>query len=198
MDWIENIPSAWKGHRKFAEFLVEKIKPEVIVELGVDRGYSAFVFANALKSQNGIIYGIDLFEGDIHAGFRNTYQSVLDTINEENLKQIKIIHGEFSEVSKTWNLPINILHIDGLHTFEAVTNDYQNWSKFLQEDGIMLFHDVSVFDDIARFFRNIEGDWYKLYFTHSAGLGILTRNINLRDEILNNFSNVNDFSKNPL
>ena len=198
MDWIESIASAWKGHRKFAQFLVEKIIPETIVELGVDYGYSTFVFANALKDQKGIIYGIDLFEGDIHAGNRNTHQFVLDKIEKQNLTQIKIIVGDFKEVSLNWNLPINILHIDGLHTYEAVKSDYENWSKFVKEDGIILFHDVTSFKDIAQFFKEVEGNWHKLYFTHSAGLGILTKNIDLKNEILNNFKNVFEHDKNPL
>lgn len=197
MDWIDNIVSAWTGHRKFAEFLVDKMKPNVIVELGVDYGFSSFVFANALKNQNGIIYGIDLFEGDIHTGIRNTYNSVLNNIKNHNLTKIKIIVGDFTEVSKTWNLPINILHIDGLHTYEAVKNDYENWSKFVEKDGIIIFHDVVAFEEVANFFKEVSG-WYKLFFTHSAGLGILTKNIELRNEIINNFSNVYNFEVNPL
>ena len=98
MDWIESIAILWKDHRKFAQFLVEKTIPETIVELGVDYGYSTFVFANALKDQKGIIYGIDLFEGDIHAGNRNTHQFVLDKIEKQNLTQIKIIVGDFTAV----------------------------------------------------------------------------------------------------
>ena len=204
MDWIDSIISAWTGHRKFAEFLVEKKNPDVIVELGVDYGYSTFVFANALQNKtgtgtgSGTMYGIDLFAGDMHTGYRNTYKTVTDNIAEHNLTQVKIIKGEFSEVAKTWTLPIDVLHIDGLHTFDAVKTDYETWSPFVKEDGIILFHDVTAFLDIANFFRNVDGGWHKLYFVHSAGLGILTKNESLRDEILNNFPNVFDFSLQPL
>lgn len=199
MDWIDNLKSAWKGHRSFAEFLVQIMKPAIIVELGVDYGYSTFVFANALQSQshNGFIYGIDLFGGDIHTGYRNTYNSVLTNIDTNKLTQVKIVAGDFSEISKSWSLPINILHIDGLHTYEAVKCDYENWSKFVEIDGIILFHDVISFYEIANFFTQV-GGWHKLYFTHSAGLGILTNNLALKEEIIQNFTNVFDFSKTPL
>jgi len=210
MDWIDNIVSAWTGHRQFAEFLVEKKNPDVIVELGVDYGYSTFVFANALQNKTGsgfgcgsrsaygcgtaTMYGIDLFGGDMHTGYRNTYKSVMDNIAEHNLTQVKIIKGEFSEVAKTWTLPIDVLHIDGLHTFDAVKTDYETWSPFVKDDGIILFHDVAAFPDIGNFFRNVDGGWHKLYFLHSAGLGILTKNESLRHEIKNNFLNVFDLS----
>ena len=65
-DWIDQITSAWCGHRKFAEFLVDYYTDPIVVELGVDYGFSTFVFANALNETNGKIYGIDLFLGDIH------------------------------------------------------------------------------------------------------------------------------------
>jgi len=198
IDWIDDIVSAWKGHRVFAEFLVKIIKPKTIVELGVDYGFSTFCFANSLQNTDGIIYGIDLFEGDTHTGFRNTYNKVIENINMHNLTNIKIVKGEFSEIAKIWNLPIDILHIDGLHTYNAVKNDYEKWSKFLKNDGIILFHDVTSFEEIAQFFRDVNDGLYKLYFTHSAGLGILTKNIELRNIILNNFPNVIDFEKNPL
>ena len=57
-DWIEEISSAARGHRAFFEWLVEHMRPSTIVELGVDRGYSTFVFAEALakKTTKNIIY----------------------------------------------------------------------------------------------------------------------------------------------
>lgn len=197
-EWIEDIVSAWKGHRKFAEWLVKRAKSEVVVELGVDYGYSTFVFANALKNTTGKIYGIDLFLGDEHAGFRQTYTSVMDNIKNHSLTNIEIIVGDFTEVSKTWKKPINILHIDGLHTYDGVKNDFDSWSKYVSEDGTIIFHDVAVEHfEVKQFFRDLKGG-HKLYFTHSAGLGIYTKNTELYHLILKNFDNVFDFDTNPL
>ncbi len=119
-DWVEKIESAWKGHRKFAEWLVKEVNPKCIVELGVDYGYSTFVFANALKGTNGIMNGIDWFKGDSHASSRNTYKSIMENITKYNIKNINIIKGDFFEISKKWDKDIDVLHIDGFHTYEAV------------------------------------------------------------------------------
>ena len=197
-EWIEHILSAWTGHRKFAEWLVKYAKSEVVVELGVDYGYSTFVFANALKNTTGKIYGIDLFLGDEHTGFRHTYMNVMDNIKNHSLTNIEIIVGDFTEVSKTWEKPINILHIDGLYTYDGVKNDFESWSKYVSEDGLILFHDVAVEHfEVKQFFRDLKGG-HKLYFTHSGGLGIYTKNIELRNLILKNFDNVFDFDTRPL
>jgi len=196
-DWIEEIGSAWTGHKKFAEWLVKNTKPEIIVELGVDYGYSTYVFGNALKNTACKMYGIDLFTGDIHAGFRDTYNFVLDTLNKHGLNNVEIIKGDFTEVSKNWNKKINILHIDGLHTYEAVKNDYLCWSKYVTDDGIILFHDVAIpYFEVKDFFRELNHG-HKLYFVHSAGLGICTKNTKLYNMILQEFDNIYDFNVNP-
>jgi predicted O-methyltransferase YrrM len=189
-DWIDQILTAWKGHRTFAEWLVSYIKPDIVVELGVDYGFSTFVFASALeKNDNGIIVGIDCFQGDPHTGFRNTYDHINSLKQEHNIKRLDIRKGYFSEVVKTWNTPIDILHIDGLHTYHAVKEDFDNWSPFVKEDGIILFHDTAVpHFQIKEFFYQLSGG-YKLYFRHSAGLGIYTKNKKLAEKIKEEFKN---------
>jgi len=203
-DWVEEIVSAWKGHRKFAEWLVDSINPKTIVELGVDYGYSTFVFGNTLQRNKekkniiGVITGIDLFMGDEHAGLRNTQDFVLGKIKEYNLSQIVIQHADFTQFSKLWSKPIDILHIDGLHTYEAVKQDFTNWSPFVRKNGIILFHDVAIPEfGIRDFFKELT-DGYRLYFVQSAGLGIYTKNKILYDKILNAFDNVLDFDQTPL
>lgn len=201
-DWIDEVAgreSAWKGHRLFAEWLVNITHPKTIVELGVDYGFSTFCFANALQKQksDGTIYGIDLFQGDPHTGFRNTYDEVKQNIETYQVQNIEIIKGDFTDVSKIWTKPIDILHIDGLHTYDAVKNDYQCWSPFVKEDGIILFHDVAVpWYQIKDFFRELTGG-YRIYFTHSAGLGIYTKNKLLYETIKKQFGNVYDFDTYP-
>lgn len=198
---IEEIVSAWKGHRFFAEWLVKKLKPKQIVDLGVDFGYSTLVFANAARDIGyGTVTGIDLFEGDHLTGYRNTHAFVLEWIEVLSLKNIELIKGDFQKIAQNWNRPINILHIDGDHTFEAVQRDFQSWSGFVQDDGIILFHDINVPHPefkVIDFFRGLTGG-HKLYFLQSSGLGIYTKNEALYNLILKTFSDVYDFEKNPL
>ena len=199
-DWIEGIESAWTGHRVFAEWLVGITMPSVIVDLGVDAGYSSFVFANALKNTglvSGTVYGVDLFTGDNHTGSRDTYTRVVNYKNTHDMTNFEIIKDDFTSLSNKWTIPIDILHIDGYHTEEAVSNDYNNWNRFVKDNGIILFHDVCIpYFGVKDFFRKLDHG-YKLYFTHSAGLGIVTKNKMLYDSIINNFNNVYDFNKNP-
>ena len=169
-------PSAWVGHGMFAINLVEKLNPEIIVDLGVDYGFSTFCFAYPKKGQ---VFGVDWFQGDEQAGFRDTLDDVLTKY--EHLKKtigvnnIEFIKSDFTELSKKWEYNIDILHIDGLHTYEAVKNDFDSWIEYINPSGVVLFHDVESYSHtVGTFFNEIQGG-YKIIRSGSAGLGIYTK-----------------------
>jgi hypothetical protein len=190
-NWIEGIVSAWKGHRKFAEWLVNFLNPLTIVDLGVDYGYSTFVFQNSLREKKqGTVYGIDLFFGDESTGNRDTFKQVTSTIQEKSLDRIEIIRGDFNCIAKLWTKPIQILHIDGSHLYENVKENFYAWSPFVVDTGIILFHDTAVESPlfgVKKFFDEIKGG-YKLNFPHSSGLGVYTKNEELFTLIKSTFA----------
>jgi autotransporter strand-loop-strand O-heptosyltransferase len=175
-DFLLKNYSTWEGHGLFAIDLVERINPSVTVDLGVDTGFSTFCLA---YSNNGQVYGIDTFQGDMFSGYRDT-MSVVESVREEvktlyNVSGINIIRGYFDDVAKTWDKPIDLLHIDGLHTYDAVKNDFETWTKFCKDDAIILFHDVETYSDtVGRFFSEIN-DGFKIIRKGSHGLGIYTK-----------------------
>ena len=191
MDWIEDISSAVKGHRTFFEWLVEHLKPKTIVELGVDFGYSTFVFAEALAKNTvgskinieSKVYGIDWFEGDGSTGYRDTKKEVENNIKNHNVKHIEIIKGDFNEIAKAWSRGIDILFIDGSHDYESVKQDFETWSKFVRPQGVILMHDTEIINfGVGKYYDEIHG-YLKLEFNHSCGLGILCRSYELHEQM---------------
>jgi UDP-glucose 4-epimerase len=171
------------GHGSFAIDLVEKLKPEIVVDLGVDYGFSTFCFA---YHNIGKVYGIDWFQGDEQAGFRNTLADVIGMYEQlkiaHGINNVEFIQSDFNEASKDWDDLIDILHIDGLHTIEAVKNDFETWIKFTHDDSIVLFHDTECFpNDVGRFFNSLDG--YKFRVTGSCGLGIYTKSKTIASKI---------------
>ena len=70
---------------------------------------------------------------------------------------------------------IDLLHIDGYHTYEAVRHDYTVWYPKLSENSIVLFHDTAVRHGdfgVFRFWEELS-ELPHLEFPHSNGLGIL-------------------------
>ena len=173
----ELLHSAWRGHAPFAQWLVREMRPTTIVELGVDYGFSCMTFAEVGL---GTVYGIDSFEGDPEAGLKDTYDDVVALQNRLGITNLELIRGYFSEVAKTWEKPIDILHIDGRHRYEDVKEDYGIWSEFVKDSGVVLMHDTCVLDEpfgVHRFFAEI--DLPKTNFTHSHGLGVVSKDAEL-------------------
>ena len=80
---FKNIKSAWKSHFWLLVPLIRKIKPQNIVELGTDRGFSLLTFLTATNGEYGKIYGIDSYGSVIKndPGFKNglkRYNKLLD------------------------------------------------------------------------------------------------------------------------
>lgn len=182
------IPSGWnyppKSHREFVEWLINRIKPEVTVELGVDYGYSSFLMA---LCQDNPVYGIDCFDVSVHGPREDDdYQFVMSVKEKLGLDNLEIIKGYFDDVAKTWDKEIDLLHIDGLHDYENCKNDCDTWAPLVKEDGVILFHDtVSNPDGAGLFFSQLEVP--KVNFTNSFGLGVASNNADLIEEIKQTF-----------
>jgi glycosyltransferase involved in cell wall biosynthesis len=182
-DWIEEKVSAWKGHRGFAEWLVRRVQPKIVVDLGVDYGYSTFVWASAGKPLGTEVFGVDIFEGDGHTGTRQTFDSVTRDVEEHGLDNVSILRADFASVAKVWCRPVDILHIDGFHTEEAVRADFKAWSPHVRNGGVILFHDTAIQDyGVKDFFATLPPECC-FSFPHSCGLGVYTKNKELLQEI---------------
>ncbi len=187
---IKEIQTAWTDHINFAEWIVIEKNPEVIVDLGVDYGYSTFSFG---IPNVGKIFGIDSFEGDDHTSIRDTKKFVDEKKKELGMDNITFIKGYFDDIASIWGRDIDILHIDGFHTYEAVKNDYETWSKFVKDDGVILFHDTMVFDRNFGVYKLLkEIDLPKTNFKTSWGLGVVSKNQELIDKIKIIFNEVID------
>jgi len=186
---LGNIPSGWNyppiSHRAFVEWLINRIKPEVTVELGVDYGYSAFLMA---MCQENPVYGIDCFDVSKHGPREDDdYQFVMSVKEKLGLNNLEIIKGYFDDVAKTWDKEIDLLHIDGLHDYDNCKHDCDTWAPLVKEDGVILFHDtVSNPDGAGLFFSQLEVP--KVNFINSFGLGVASNNAELIQEIKETFN----------
>ena len=180
---VGTLPTTWIDHMEFADWLVRYKKPEVVVELGVDFGFSTCCFA---LSGIGTIYAIDWFKGDEFTGFRDNHKFVEDHLKLFECNNVKLMPMSFEEALSDWHLPIDILHIDGFHTYDAVRNDYNEWTRFLKDGGVVLIHDTCIdWFGVKDFFHQIEEP--KLNFKTSCGLGVISTDVKLLEDIRKNF-----------
>ncbi len=172
----------WLGHVYFAYDLVANTKPKVIVELGVARGISFFAFCQAIKDSKlkTKIYGIDTWEGDKHTGQYD--QKIFAQVKNINSTYYPKLNTSFFKqtfdkaVPKFTDSGIDLLHIDGYHTYEAVAHDYQTWLPKMSANGIILFHDIiekrSDFG-VYKLWKILQKKYPTYQFSHSHGLGVV-------------------------
>lgn len=188
LDYMNTIESTWKGHESFIFWLVKHLRPKTVVDLGFDRGLSTIAFGYQNKGQ---VFGIDWFdEGNyvtkcfaLDAAFRN----ISNALRFHYAKNIHLIVGPFQEIARTWHRKIDILHIDWAHTYQSVKQHYENWSRFLNKEGVVLIHDIAAYpNETGKFFHELP--MHKFTFPYAHGLGVASTNESLIAEIKDRFS----------
>ena len=186
------VESSWLEHAPFAFWIVEKHKPKLTVELGAYNGFSFFCFCQAIKENNieGRAIAVDTWEGDKHAKYYSE-QVYLEVKNiwEEKYQQIAVLmRSRFEDaVTQFKDGSIDLLHIDGLHTYEAVKNDFETWLPKLSDAGIVLFHDTQVRDKdfgVWKYWGEISSKYPSFEFFHGHGLGVLCVGNQINQEII--------------
>jgi len=178
----------WIGHIPFAFELIKRLKPRSIVELGTYSGSSFFAFCQAVETLDlpAKCYGIDLWEGDIHMGqFQETlFEEISGYVSSRHADTGILVRKLFDDAAHDFeDGSVDLLHIDGTHTLEAVSNDFRTWLPKLSERGVVIFHDTNVTremvgkaaDDfgVREFFDSVKSDYPHLEFSHCYGLGVL-------------------------
>jgi len=174
------IPS-WNGLIPVAFWIVDALRPEVLVELGTYMGNSYLAFCQAVV-RLGLAtrcFAIDNWKGDQHAGFYD--ESVYDELRAYH----DPLYGKFSRlvrssfdgaVAQFGDGTIDLLHIDGMHSYASVKHDFETWLPKLSMRSVVLFHDIDVRErdfGVWRFWEEIGQTYPSFAFLHSHGLGIL-------------------------
>lgn len=173
--------SAWFEHLPFAFWLVEAARPRVLVELGTHNGTSYFGFCQAVAKLglDTACFAIDTWKGDEHAGFygSDVYKKV--RIHHDRLYSgfSRLIRSTFEDALPHFqDSSVDVLHIDGLHTYEAVKNDFESWRRKLSPRAVVVFHDINVRErgfGVFRLYAELCEHYPHFDFLHGNGLGVL-------------------------
>lgn len=120
-----------------------------IVEIGSWKGKSTILLARgSLASSKTKVHAIDPHTGSPeHSrqfGVVWTFDEFRRNIRAAGVDDMVVPHVEFSTaMARKFNEPVELIFIDGLHEYEGVKTDFDDWFPKVIEHGTMAFHDTT-------------------------------------------------------
>ncbi len=170
--------------------LIKKSKPKFILEIGTSEGGTLFFFTKFANPKAKIIT-IDL---PIIRSYASYSPAKIPFFKLYRLKKQKIhfLRKDSHQTSTIKNVKkilknskLDVLFIDGDHTYEGVKQDFENFSPFVRRNGIIAFHDIVEHlpesnCKVSQFWNDIKDNYeYKELITRNnenwAGIGIITK-----------------------
>lgn len=130
-----------------------------LLELGTGQGHSTYIFSQA--KPDWTIYTVDAYGASgtpplMFGGETMTFdgRGVWETgsfIRSRGTGNVIQIVGSFDDLP--WELPIDVLFIDGSHWYPDVKKDWEKFSPFLTEKGLAIMHDYNYNWGVQEFFE---------------------------------------------
>jgi predicted O-methyltransferase YrrM len=146
--------------------LARDVQRGPIAEIGRFKGGSTLVFAAALPE------GAELWSYDFHVALRSDMPGAeLDAELREALGRYGLGGKVHLLVADSRSAdpppePLELLFVDGDHSYEGAKADYERWRAFVRPGGHLLFHDAvdtggygNVYTGVARLVAEIGGGW---------------------------------------
>lgn len=184
--------SSWITHVPFAFFLISILKPKVVVELGVFSGQSYCAFCQGVKTLklDTRCYGIDTWKGDSQLGAYG--EDVFEELRNYNQREYadfsRLLRMTFDDAQSHFDDgSIDLLHIDGFHTYEGAKNDFEHWLPKMSRQGVVLFHDTFIKDldfGVWKLWEEVSAKYPGFEFVHGYGLGAAAVGKDVSDDFL--------------
>jgi O-antigen biosynthesis protein len=173
--------SAWREHIPFGMFLVDLLRPSVLVELGTHWGNSYCAFCQAVDELklDTRCYAVDTWAGDEHTGgYGSEVLADLRAHHDPLYGSFsRLVQGTFDASREQFSdASIDLLHIDGLHKYNSVKHDFESWQPKLSERGVVVLHDINARErdfGVWKLWEELRAERPYLELLHAHGLGVV-------------------------
>jgi predicted O-methyltransferase YrrM len=154
------VPSELK---RFAE-IVGSICPKKVLEIGTFQGGTLCILAR-LSAPRATIISIDLPGGKFGGG-QSKLRSLLYHTFGKSFQSMHLIRGDSHSEEAAARVrhiaqSLDVLFIDGDHTYDGVKHDFLSYSPLVRPGGIVAFHDIAEHPmkaggDVPRFWNEVK------------------------------------------
>lgn len=139
----------WQERSEVEGFLrlVEEDRPKTILEIGTSNGGSLFLFAR-VALPDALLVSVDLPNGDFGGGYP-PWRSVLYRSFAGPRQRIRLLRADSHQPatleaagSALEGRDVDVLFIDGDHTYGGVKQDFEMYGSLVRDGGIIGFHDI--------------------------------------------------------
>jgi predicted O-methyltransferase YrrM len=158
---------------------VKKLNPQTVLEIGTHRGGTLYLWAR-LAQPDAILVSIDLPGGRFGGGYSPFRAPIYRRFAQERQKLhlMRADSHRASTLEETRRLlsgrQIDLLFIDGDHSYEGVKKDWEMYSPLVRSGGLIVFHDVAGNygeTQVKAFWDTIKTSYpHKEYMAHPEGL----------------------------
>ncbi|POX64237.1 hypothetical protein C3492_07695 [Streptomyces sp. Ru62] len=130
-----------------------------LLEVGTYCGRSTVLLADAARAAGVTALTVDHHRGseeqqpgwdyhdpetvDPEVGLMDTLPTFRRTLFRAGLEEhVVALVGRSPQIAAIWNSPLGFVFVDGGHTDEHATADYDGWAPHVAEGGLLVIHDV--------------------------------------------------------
>ena len=162
---LANWQSGLGDHGHCLYGLARALRPTNIVEIGTARGRSACIFALACaENRHGRVHAIDPHKPTSWSDQESdsgTLSFLRDRLRQYDLERYCRIMATTSEdAASGWTEPVDLLFIDGDHSYAGVRRDFDLFRPWLSPDALVCFHDSS-WEHEGPWSRFSDKPWYR-------------------------------------
>lgn len=160
-EWLKDLPWAHEPYYRFLRLVAHGRRYSV--EIGTRLGTSASHLADGCRD-SGTVLTIDL-----DPSCAVVMQGIMQT---RCLTNVVIATTESSKGISLVNQPIDLLFIDGDHTYESSYSDYLAYRPYVADGGLIIFDDPTLSDEMRRMWGDVVDEKILLPELHHSGFGV--------------------------
>lgn len=182
----------WNSQHPYLGQEIQRLNPEIIIEVGVWKGASSiFMAKNLIENNNvGLIIAVDTWLGSwdhwqnqkwfdelrFDAGYPSIYRTFCANVFSEKMEEmivpLPLDSVNAAHILQRYSLFPKLVHLDGGHDQVAVMTDLRVWWPLLQSGGTLIGDDYSVngaWPGVRRAFDEFFAETPHVVFEHADG-----------------------------